>query len=147
MLGSRHYGFYALCSNDIYLCHFLIVIWYPIRCISHPSHQIRCLCHTPGRGCHHAQWGIHARPGTRSTSCSWSSHCAIGAPQRRCTCCLQGLKSENQEQVKMTDEPHKTFKTVWESSSRNYHWWGWCRKHTSWHTGCRSSWGNRRSRL
>lgn len=29
---------------------------------------------------------------------------------------------------------------------QTYRWWAWCRRHISWRTGCRSSWGSRRSR-
>lgn len=66
---------------------------------------LRCLCRSQGRGCRLCTSGSLGRPETRSTFCSWSSRCATGAAQRRCTYCPRDLRQ--QQQTGAMSEPQK----------------------------------------
>lgn len=67
---------------------------YSVTFVGQTLGEVRCPCRTLGTRCHHVQSESHGQPARRSTFCSWSSHCATGAPQRKYTCCLQVLKKE-----------------------------------------------------
>lgn len=58
--------------------------------------SLRSLCRSRGRGCRLCTSGSLGRPETRSTFCSWSSCCATGAAQTRCTCCPRDLRQRRQ---------------------------------------------------
>lgn len=133
---------------------------------------IRILCCSRDRGCRRWMSGTLGRPGTRCNICNWSSRCATGAAQRRCTCCRRDLRKNpgrrewaRRYMCTWLDKWHQNLsfysgwcrrskqqqqrfiwvlKRLW--SGRGYRWLRRCRKRISWQTGCRSSWGSRQSR-